>query len=216
MAGSTSKANGRSAHEIVFCLSVIGSELLAVAVALGLVPAIRLGLVGLPIGFACIEQKTRPQTRHVNYAAVDRWGVLHYIGKSRAFELRQRQHKADATGGRNGGPAHGKDWAAILVEDGKVTPFECYRTERQALRVERRITYPIATAVLAMNWLGVRTGLLPPRVFGNRDNSSVGRNSGGLRPWEWACVPGLALAYAVRPLIDPTFPQWTTWNKARR
>ncbi len=206
---SQSNANGRSGPEVLFALAVITAEIAAVGRRFGLWGG---GALAVPFGLAAFtlaEQVTRPRTRFVNYYAADRAGVVHYVGKSRAFAQRAAQHKADATGGRNGAPRHGKDWAVVLNEGGQLTPFEHYRSEPQSLRVERRITYTVGVFVTTGDRFGAATGTLPPRLWGNRANTA---HRDGLRPWEWAALPGLLVGYAFRLALDPTFPRWTRWT----
>ena len=80
---STSKVNGRSLPELVFCAQVIAGELVAVGYLIGAAPFGWLWVVFAPLAAMTAEQVTRPATRFVNYAAVDSAGVLHYIGKSK-------------------------------------------------------------------------------------------------------------------------------------
>ncbi len=134
-------------------------------------------------------------------------------------QVRQRpaavaqQHQQDSRGGRNRAPKDGKDWSVILNEGGQLDVFGRYRSAAEALRVERRMTYTFAVAVHTYNQLGQLTGLLPPRIFGNRANTPYSRNNGGLRPWEWAALPLFAIGYALRPFVERTFPNWTRWTR---
>lgn len=203
-------ANGRSATEIGFALCVAAAEVIFLGWRLG---RLSHGWMAVPLGLAAavlVEQTTRPRTRFVNYAATDRHGVVQYIGKSRAFARRAAQHQADSDGGRNGAPRHGKDWAVVLNEGGQLATFEHYRSEAQALRVERRITFTVGWFVVCGDGIGAATGLLKPRLWGNRANTA---HRDGLRWWEWAALPGLLVGYLLRLAIDPNFPRWTRWTR---
>lgn len=207
---SQSNANGRSAAEISFALCVTAAEACAAGWRVGLLSA---GWLAIPFGLVAlvlVEQTTRPRTRFVNYAATDRHGVVQYIGKSRAFARRAAQHLADSDGGRNGAPRNGKDWAVVLQEGGQLAEFEHYRSERQALRVERRITFTVGWFVVLGDGVGAATGLLKPRLWGNRANTA---HRDGLRWWEWAALPGLLVGYLLRLAVDPRFPRWVRWTR---
>jgi len=202
-------ANGRSPAEIGFALAVVAAELAVLAWRAGLAGP---GALAVPFCLAALvltEQTTRPRTRFVNYAATDRHGVVQYIGKSRAFSRRAAQHLADSDSGRNGAPRHGKDWAVVLREGGQLAEFEHYRSESQALRVERRVTFTVGWFVVMADKLGAATGLLKPRLWGNRANTA---HRDGLRWWEWAALPGLLVGYWARLAIDPRFPRWVRWT----
>ena len=212
---NVSTANGRSTPELAMCAAAIACEVALLAGLAGLVSIRQAIGLTLALGvFAVTRAWSAPDSsRHANYAATDRDGVVQYLGKSSAFDLRAGQHQADSRGGRNGAPKDGKDWAVILNEGGALEVYGRYRTPAEALRVERRMTYTFAVAVYWVNALGQITGLLPPRIFGNRANTPYARNSGGLRPWEWAAIPLFAVGYLIRPHIEHDFPNWAKWTR---
>lgn len=212
-AGDTSRVTGTSWPERAVCAAVIAVEATAVAALARLVPwRIPVAALGLLVAGWWIEKSRRPAgSRFVVYAAIDPRGVVWYYGKSNGFTQRARQHRADATGGRNRAAAKGKDWARVLVDnDGQLVVVDRARSEHQALRIERRATYTAAAAIFWTHALGV----LPPRVFGNRANTHLGRND-RIRTWEWAALPLLLALYTLRPLVDPAWPQWVRWPTDR-
>lgn len=214
-ARNVSTANGRTIPEVAMCAAAVACELALLAGLAGQVSLRKAIGWTIALGvFAVARAWSAPDnSKHVNYAATDRHGVVQYLGKSSAFELRAGQHQADSRGGRNGAPKDGKDWAVVLNEGGAINVFGRYRTTTEALRVERRMTYTVAVAVHTLNRIGQTTGLLPPRIFGNRANTPYARSSGGLRPWEWAAVPLFAVGYLIRPHIEHTFPNWARWTR---